>query len=193
MLGFGALGRFPLGENFRGGRVASLSVTLDGITLSAASTIALKATLSKTLDDVSLSFTGAVAIRAAAAAITLADVSLSAVGAVALKASLSATLDDITLGATGALLLQATVNVTLEDLTTELIASNQPAITDTEILQLPINCVLAGQQPYKERGREYEIRPRNLKSRPHTMRSGVRALKGGRPSFTVTTNNRGYD
>lgn len=65
--------------------------------------------------------------------------------------------------------------------------------TSTDILQLPIDYVLAGQQPYKQSGREYEIRPRNLTEKTWGRHSSVRALGGGRPSFTVTTGKRGYD
>lgn len=66
-------------------------------------------------------------------------------------------------------------------------------ITDTDILQKPVNCVLAGQQPYKFSGREYEIRPMNTRSSGHINRTRVARLRGQRPSFTTTSNNRGYD
>ena len=67
-------------------------------------------------------------------------------------------------------------------------------VTDTFVLQLPINCVLAGQQPYEFSYRESMI-PRGVRQtqRSDTNRSSVRLLEGGKPGFTVTTNNRGYD
>mgnify|MGYP001070991487 CR=1 FL=1 len=69
-----------------------------------------------------------------------------------------------------------------------------PRVTSTRILERPVDYVLAGDQIHpSEIGREYEIAPRNLRTRGHTMRSGVRQLSGGKPSFTVTTSKRGYD
>ena len=66
-------------------------------------------------------------------------------------------------------------------------------ITSTRKIQLPIDCVLAGQQPYKFSGREYDIRPMSTTERVQGRRSRVRKLRGAKPSFTTTTNNRGYD
>lgn len=66
-------------------------------------------------------------------------------------------------------------------------------ITSTRKIQLPVDCVLAGQQPYRESGREYEIRDRNATERGGWNRTRVARLKGSRPSFTTTTNNRGYE
>lgn len=66
-------------------------------------------------------------------------------------------------------------------------------ITDTDILQKPVNCVLAGQQPYKFSGREYEIHPSNRREQGRVNRSGVARLRGSRPSFTTKTSSRGYD
>ena len=66
-------------------------------------------------------------------------------------------------------------------------------VTDTNHLQLPVDCVLAGDQPYNDRGREYDIRPMNATEKTWGKHSSVRALGGGRPSFTTTTGKRGYD
>ncbi len=66
-------------------------------------------------------------------------------------------------------------------------------IVSTTKLHKPIDYILAGQQHYKQSGREYEIRPSDIRTRGNTMRSGVRALRGSRPSFTTTTSKRGYD
>lgn len=66
-------------------------------------------------------------------------------------------------------------------------------ITDTDILQKPVNYALAGEQRIKDRGREWDIRAANRKESPRVMRSGARKLGGEAPSFTVKTGNRGYD
>jgi hypothetical protein len=65
--------------------------------------------------------------------------------------------------------------------------------TSRAVLQDPINCVLAGQQPYRERGREWEIHPPNRRTKTAVTRSGVRQLGGQKPSFTTKTSKRGYD
>lgn len=192
MLGFGPPNRFPLGENFRGGLTGSLTLTLDAATISAAGTVALKATLTKTLDDAALAATGAIAIKAAAS-VTADDAILSSSAAIALKGALSATLADATLAATGAIALKAAVTVTLGDVTYVITGGPETTITDTEVLPLPINCVLAGQQPYKFSGREWEIPAYRRSTKTAVSRSGVAKLRGGKPSFTVSTNSRGYD
>lgn len=66
-------------------------------------------------------------------------------------------------------------------------------ITSRRVLQDPVDCVLAGDQHYKQSGREYEIRPMNKTEKTWGKHSSVRALSGGRPSFTSTTGKRGYD
>jgi hypothetical protein len=66
-------------------------------------------------------------------------------------------------------------------------------VTSTRRLQLPINCILAGQQHYTQSGREFEIRSMNATEKTWGRHSSVRALKGGKPSFTITSNKRGYD
>lgn len=65
-------------------------------------------------------------------------------------------------------------------------------ITSTIDIQLPIDCVMAGDQPLKERINEYEIRPQNRKYRTSISRSGVSRLDN-KPTFTTHTSKRGYD
>jgi hypothetical protein len=66
-------------------------------------------------------------------------------------------------------------------------------IVSTNILQKPINCVLAGHQKFFDRLREYDIRPTKFRSRAAGRRSSVRRLGGEAPSFRVKTDKRGYD
>jgi hypothetical protein len=63
-------------------------------------------------------------------------------------------------------------------------------ITGTDALQLPVNCVLIGQQLYERTGRTFERIPG--KSGTRTIAS-VGGRMGGETSFTVTTNAKGYD
>lgn len=66
-------------------------------------------------------------------------------------------------------------------------------IIDTDILQKPIDAVLAGKQPIKDRYREWDIRPMNMRGRTRVTRGGVQNIGGEKPSFTVTTTKKGYD
>jgi hypothetical protein len=66
-------------------------------------------------------------------------------------------------------------------------------ITDTDILQKPIDAVLAGQQKIKDRYREYELHAPRLRTRASGTHTGVGRLKGDKPSFKVTTTKKGYD
>lgn len=162
----------PIGGIVNDGLIsATASITLDGVSLTATGALALKAELTKTLDDAALSFTGVLP----------------------LKASLTVTLDDVALSFTGAIALKAAVSVTLDDVGQDIHGGPETSITDTEVIQLPINCVLAGQQPYKFGGREWEIPAYRRSDKTAVTRSGVAKLRGAKPSFTVTTNNRGYD
>lgn len=65
-------------------------------------------------------------------------------------------------------------------------------ITDTDILQKPVDCVLAGQVPYKDKYREWDLKAPNRKETGKVIRSSVRSL-GGKPGYTVRTDKRGYD
>ena len=59
-------------------------------------------------------------------------------------------------------------------------------ISDTDILQKPVNVVLHGTQPVKDRYREFELRQPNIRITPVVTRGGVRNLGNTRPqSFTV--------
>lgn len=67
------------------------------------------------------------------------------------------------------------------------------AVTSTVSLQLPINCVLIGQQLYRRVGKTFELVPGRAGSRVIAS-----AGKGGRissesPSFTVKSNAKGYN
>lgn len=174
------------------GIAGTLSKTLDDAALSAAGAVALKAALSKTLDDAALSATGVIALKGAAA-ITLADATLAATGAVAIKGTLSATLADATLSSSGAIALKASLSVTLDDLITSLTGSPLTTITDTEVLQLPVDCVLAGQQVEYRRRRTFEP-SRGRGGERVRVAAGARGRLGGPgPGFTVRTDSRGYD
>lgn len=65
-------------------------------------------------------------------------------------------------------------------------------MTSREILQDVVDCVLAGQQPLKDRGIEYDIRPADVKTNTVMNKSG-RMRRGPAPSFSVTTNKKGHD
>lgn len=66
-------------------------------------------------------------------------------------------------------------------------------VTDTDILQKPVNVVMAGDVPIKDRWREFDIRPLDLKTKPVATGSPTRRLRGDKPSFTVKTDKKGYD
>jgi hypothetical protein len=66
-------------------------------------------------------------------------------------------------------------------------------IVSTNILQKPIDCVLAGHQRIFDRLREYDIKPTNFRSTVRGTRSGARRLGGDKPSFRVRTDKKGYD
>ena len=66
-------------------------------------------------------------------------------------------------------------------------------ITDTTVLQKPINAILAGQQDY-EVGREIaEEFPENFSATIVAQASDAVRLSDQPSTFTVKTNNRGYD
>lgn len=66
-------------------------------------------------------------------------------------------------------------------------------VTDLDVLRRPVNCVLAGSVPIKDRYREYEI-PAYKRSEKTTFSSTpARRLKGPPPSSWTKTDNRGYD
>lgn len=66
-------------------------------------------------------------------------------------------------------------------------------VTGTNVIQLPINCVLAGNQPLELSRTEIEWNDADIKTRILVKSSGVSRLSENKPSFTVTTTKRGYD
>lgn len=66
-------------------------------------------------------------------------------------------------------------------------------VIDTDAIQLPVNVVLHGTQPIKDRYREFDIRPMNMKSTGVGGRNPTVRLQGGKPSFTVTSSKKGHD
>jgi hypothetical protein len=65
-------------------------------------------------------------------------------------------------------------------------------ITSTDLLQKPVNCVLAGEQSIKDRYREWDVPAAGRTERTAVSRSAVKSF-GGKPSFTTKTGPRGYD
>lgn len=65
-------------------------------------------------------------------------------------------------------------------------------ITDTTKLQLPINCVLAGQQDYEVGKTEIESRDPNIKTRVKLSSGAGGKIAGPDPSFTVKTSKTGH-
>ena len=66
-------------------------------------------------------------------------------------------------------------------------------IIDTDVIQFPVNAVLMGTQPIKDRYREFDIRPMNMKTRGVGSRGQTMRLQGDKPSFTVTSSKKGHD
>lgn len=66
-------------------------------------------------------------------------------------------------------------------------------IIDTDILQRPVNVVMAGDVPIKGSGIEYDIRPANFRARVAMSGSSTRRLNGDKAGFTVRTDKKGYD
>lgn len=66
-------------------------------------------------------------------------------------------------------------------------------ITDTDILQKPVNVMMAGDLPIKGSGREWDLRPLGLRENTKVSAGQTRRLKGDKPSFKIRTDKRGYD
>lgn len=66
------------------------------------------------------------------------------------------------------------------------------SIVNLSTLTLPINCVMAGNQPLKVDRTEIDARPANFKLTTKINADGLRKLSG-ESGFTVTTSKRGYD
>lgn len=67
------------------------------------------------------------------------------------------------------------------------------AIMSTRRIQLPVNCVLAGDQLYRHKYRVAEIFPTNTRERTKASVSGVSRLSKDKPSFSVKSTSKGYD
>lgn len=66
-------------------------------------------------------------------------------------------------------------------------------LTDTTILQKPINCVLAGQQEYEQGGYDIEEVAPNYNADVKFAYGGGGRISGTDPVFTTKTGNKGYD
>lgn len=66
-------------------------------------------------------------------------------------------------------------------------------ITSNSILELPIDCVLAGQQTLRRIEKESYVPPTAMRTNQRTLKSMPRRLSGATPSFTVKTGSKGYD
>jgi hypothetical protein len=73
-----------------------------------------------------------------------------------------------------------------------IIVARQP-ITDTTILQLPIDAILAGQQDYRVSEQVWDIRDPNPKYKITVESSPVKQLSDKPSTFTTTTTKKGYD
>lgn len=65
-------------------------------------------------------------------------------------------------------------------------------ITSTEVMQLPVNCVLAEDALFRERIRTFERMPGRGGTRVRARKSRVMSL-GAKSTFTVKTSKRGFD
>lgn len=66
-------------------------------------------------------------------------------------------------------------------------------VTSTLVLRLPVDCVLAGEQLFSDRYREYDIAPQRTSTRTRVRSGGRHRLSGQAPSFKTTSTSRGYD
>lgn len=66
-------------------------------------------------------------------------------------------------------------------------------ITDTDLIELPINCILAGQQDYEVGHTEIEARDPNIRTRTAVSQGGGGRLSSSESSFRVRKDSRGYD
>ena len=68
-----------------------------------------------------------------------------------------------------------------------------PTVTSTNFVQLPINCVMIGNQIYKRSDKTFEIHLAGVKTTVRGEISETSRLQGDAPSFTVKTGTKGYD
>lgn len=182
----------PVGGVVNTAQGGVLTQTLADLSLSATGQVALKAAASITLASVSISATGALALKAQAA-ITLADVSLSSQAALLIRGALTATLSDLLANSSSAIAIAGELNQTLEDLSLLAAGAALGSITDTEVLQKPVDFALAGEQLIKDRYREYEIPAYKRTETVRVKTGGARMLSKQKSSFTTRTGSRGYD
>lgn len=127
--------------------------------------------------------------RALAAASQLMAVSVSTLVAHVYEQTVSASL------ATAAAVsraIEATVSVAQSVLALVARVLYPLSTTSRQVLQEPVDCVLADRQTIEDRGVEYDIRPADTKSKT-VMKRGGRLSKGPAPSFSITTNKKGHD
>ena len=215
MVGFGPLASYPTAALPLAGISAALTATLADATLAATGTVQIKGALTATAADVILAATGTVQIKGALTATlddaifavpatvfgplasyplaALATIYIPASGALQIKGIVTATLDETTISATSAVQIKANIVVTLDDVAIAAIGDFGTTITDTEVLKLPVNCVLAGQQPIKDRYREWDVPTARRTEKGSMMRSRRGLIGGEKPSFTTRTDHRGYN
>lgn len=68
-----------------------------------------------------------------------------------------------------------------------------PQITDTDRIPLPINCVMAGNQPLKVGKTVIEVNMPDVRSKTMVSTGGPQQLSKEKSTFTVKTSTRGYD
>jgi hypothetical protein len=200
MLGFDAVGTSSLGGTQRESANFAQAVTC-------AATAAVTWTRS-TGKNVSIAVTGAVV--QAAKQITKA-VSIASTGTASCRKAVTFAVQTIAATGTALALKETGKSVNLVAIVTALdhiretgkmVVVNVPTaissfvavlkITSRLILQDAVDCVLAGAQYVRERGREYEVYPTKQRHKTMGKRSGLQRT-GPEPSFTVTTSKKGHD
>lgn len=76
---------------------------------------------------------------------------------------------------------------------TQPIAPTTIGLVSTLVLNLPVNCVLIGDQLYERTGKTFERVKGKSGRKTIASGSGVKQLSDSPSSFTVTTNKKGYD
>ena len=70
--------------------------------------------------------------------------------------------------------------------------AGNPSVQKTSEINLPINCVLMGEQLYERNVKTLELRGGKLRTRTIVGQGSGGRLSGDAPSF-VTRNSKGYD
>lgn len=73
------------------------------------------------------------------------------------------------------------------------IAEQVQTITDTDILQKPVDFFMPELPQYAEIVSEVEFRPPNVRAQTKVRKGAGGRLSQSAPSFTVKTSKRGYD